>query len=496
MTSKSSPFVLANDSKTKKLVTSDRVLVAPEASPMFDNSFLKAYKIAAFLKVYNYGVRPTRLKREVLYAQIENLYDERFKHEREYVRKTLNKYTDQSDLRAPGPFPIWVYSHFKQRIGANLSLVETRLVNLLFSLETYYNSWEQFNLFYMFVNEVYDASDLNCFLLLRSIVLDEMRAQNKKLTAKKQVQLFNFPLTVSACRKYVEEVFTDSSAVNPAMIVAELEEALKKNSLGDRLSAYDFLSFVVREYRNVRDNKKTPVDLQANTLTLGADNGFGGTMIVDLDLGLEAETHKPHETVALRQSDLDPETNAKLINPLITSEMRLLVNQFVDGVSEDDDDQMSNATAITQAKELITAKLDRLLRAFFESNKVLWFKELMIEPQNEESLLHVEGLFKRYREFTKSEVRPNVEYRDFCKRILKTPELTDQISELLTCLLAEDGQDDSKNALSGEEPSKGMNRSHREEDTWGRAFSGHNFSQSRSLNDRNVFKDEGSDDGF
>lgn len=467
---KQSPFVLANKSKINQNSNTDLKLHEPDSLPMFDNTFLNQYKISKLFKVFNYGVRPTKLKKEVLYDQMEYLYDERFNDEKEYVRKSMNKFSENESKTAPGLFYKWIFDFYMKKMNGKIQLVEIKLVNLLFSLHSYASCWEQFHMFALFINENYNQADLNCFLLLRSIIKKEISDANKKLKPKKHLQLYSFGLSIQKCDQFLSQFFPDKTIINAELIMDNLKEELKKMNMLNKISSYDFLSFVIREYKTMKEGKKSN-----NVLT--------------------NEMSESAQTMKVDGQEIDPEVNSKMINPLIKEEMRRVIQEFFEKILKDETIKETQWEALNSAKMTIFRKLEILLTAFFEGNKMLWFNELFIDQPTEENLLYIEDLFKKYRCFIRSEVLSNKEYKEFCKQIIKTPELADKISTLMTEILGE-GDDESQesNYKENEQNSADLNGID-EENEFGE-FSDPSNENSQNLRESNVFKNSSSEHFF
>ena len=60
---KKSPFVLANQFKVSDAAKAQVDLSDRDEIRVFDNSFIKKYKLSDLFKFYSYGVRPTKLKK-------------------------------------------------------------------------------------------------------------------------------------------------------------------------------------------------------------------------------------------------------------------------------------------------------------------------------------------------------------------------------------------------------------------------------------------------
>jgi len=60
---KKSPFVLANQFRVSEAAKAQVDLNDRDEIRVFDNSFLKKYKLSDLFKFYSYGVRPTKLKK-------------------------------------------------------------------------------------------------------------------------------------------------------------------------------------------------------------------------------------------------------------------------------------------------------------------------------------------------------------------------------------------------------------------------------------------------
>lgn len=352
----------------------------------------------------------------------------RFQDETEFIRKSMNRFVEEESLKEPSNFSNWAYSLYVRRFAGNTKLAETKLISLLASLDAVYTYWEQFNLFYQFINEIYDKTDLNCFLLLRSLVKRDLEdAIRKNKFKRKKVHLYNFPLTPKKCSSYLNEIFKESQAINVELIMRNMLVMLKKHSSTENISAYDFLAFTTREYKAIREKRHAPI---TNTGYLQTYLTKSGPIQDDTPKSVYANP----QTVSAKES--------------IREEMKKLVNIFVDAVLAEELPQGKHQQSIIDAKELIMSKFDNFLTAIFTSNKVLWFKELMVEDPEEAQMSYVEDLLKQYRKFSTNPGATAEQYKEFCKQIFKTPEVSDQISSLLTYIIEGNSAEESIFKLS------------------------------------------------
>jgi len=340
----------------------------------------------------------------------------------------MNRFGEEENLREPANFSNWVYSLYVRRFAGNEKLAETKLISLLASLDTVYTYWEQFNLFYQFINEIYDKTDLNCFLLLRSLVKRDLQeAIRKSKLKRKKLHLYNFPLTTKKCSAYLNEIFKESQAINVDLIMRNMLIMLKKHSSTENISAYDFLAFTTREYKGIREKRHAPM----------TNTGYLQTYLTKSG-SVQEETPKP--------INVNPQLIAA--KDSIREEMKKLVNVFVDAVLAEELPQGKHQQSVIDAKELIMSKFDNFLTAIFTSNKILWFKELLVDDPEEDQMSYVEDLLKEYRRFSTTSVATAEQYKEFCKKIFKTPEVSDQISSLLTYIIEGNSAEESIFKLS------------------------------------------------
>lgn len=352
---------------------------------------------------------------------MESIYNKRFKVEMEYIRKCLNKFAEDDEKKEPGPFYIFVYDLYQSDFKNVRKTAETKLMNMLASLHAYHPYYGHFSLFFHFLNGNFNSLDLNCFLLLRFMVLKDVEVKNDKMKFKKhKYHLHNFEITARQGAKYLIEMFKDCDQIN---IESILKTVFPPNVA--KMCAYDFLISAIKQYKSIRQGKEVIKQAESRKSS-------------EITESLEYfETHKS-EYVDLR---------AKL-----REQMRFLVDKFIESLSKEDLPVANSRRSIIDIRDIIFSKLDNLLIALYEDNRKAWFKELLIECPEEEHISYAQELFDNFKYLVRYSVDDSEKLREFCKKILKTPQVNNQISSLLTYVFGnEESEESEQESLSQSE---------------------------------------------
>ena len=462
-TSKKSPFVLANSFKITDDLKETYNSNKKYEINVIKYNFLKKYILPSLFKLYNYGVRPKRWIKKKLYQEIEQIYDKRFKDEMTYIRKTLNIFAEDDEKKEPLIFYKYVYDYFLKKCKKNVKLAEARCLNLLASLDVFYEKENHFRLFFNFINNNYNSLDLNCFLLLRFIVLKDMNKKNKKMNLQKPTFfLHNFQFGPKKCKIFLKEMFKECEFIDPeemTNLIFSLDSTITKFK---KINSYFFLCFVVERYKKIREirqnknisqseeeeeeyTKNTPNNTQKieksnsenenseieNSENENLENKNKKELISDLDSFIEKEEKINEENL-----------RSKLNTPdLIREEMKKLVDKFVDSLLEEDFSEEGNKKSLLDIKSLILVKLNKLITALCNDNKNNWFSEMLIEDPEENQIICATEIFERFKYIIINCITDQKELRDFCKSIFKTPEVNNQISCLLTYIFDNNNND-------------------------------------------------------
>ncbi len=151
---KDSPFVMANSTNFSKLKLSSKIKNSKNSNPHIEN--LTKYKLLSMLKFLSYGVRPKKLTFQNLYLLIESIYDQRFKDEMKYVWKTLNRFSEDTNIKEPESFNKYVFNFFKKKYKNNIKVYDNKILNYISSLEFFWKEILFFDLNYKFLNEEFN----------------------------------------------------------------------------------------------------------------------------------------------------------------------------------------------------------------------------------------------------------------------------------------------------------------------------------------------------
>lgn len=344
---------------------------------------------------------------------MESIYDKRFKIEMDYIRKCLNKFAEEDEKKEPRSFYIYIYDLYLSDFKNNRKLAEIKIMNVLASLTAYYPYYGHFRLFYNFLNSNYNSLDLNCFLLLRFMVLKDVDIKNEKTKFKKnKYHLHNFEISAKQCAKYLVEMFKDCEQFSIENI---LKSIFPKNV--PKIFAYDFLIKAIKEYKSIRQGKEEPQKPEIDSM--------------------------PQITESLEYYETH---NSELFDLRIKlkEHMQQLVDKFIESLSREDLPMTNSRRSIIDIRDIIFSKLDSLLNALYDDNKKAWYKELLIEYPDEENISYAIELFNDFKYLSKNNIDDSEKLREFCKRILKTPQVNNQISSLLTYVFGNDESEDSE----------------------------------------------------
>ena len=131
---------------------------------VYSVKFLDNYLVSDYFKAPLYGVRPVKLKRRVLFSELDHLFESRFKIEILEIRKSGNAKSKKAHLVR---FSKFVYQTYAKRYSGNHGMAEKKLIALLYSVDQEAPRSKYVALFVDFVNDCFDAVELKCFLLLR-----------------------------------------------------------------------------------------------------------------------------------------------------------------------------------------------------------------------------------------------------------------------------------------------------------------------------------------
>ena len=483
-TSKKSPFVLANSFKI-----SDELKQTYNTNKKYEINvlkfgFLEKYKLPSLFKLYNYGVRPKRLIKRKLYTEIEEIYNKRFKDEMTFIRKTLNIFAEDEEKKEPLIFYKYVYNYFLIKSKKNVKLAETKCLNLLASVDIYYEKENHFRLFFNFINNNYNSLDLNCFLLLRFIVLKDMNLKNKKMNLKKPTFfLHNYQFGPKKCKKFLKEMFKECEFIDPCEmtnLIFSLDSTITKFK---KINSYFFLCFVVERYKRIREIRQKDQSIEnrsssSSEVNSKENNSFTNTkQIQNPKNSLQSENSSPSksEKSEISEKDLTNELDSFIKNEekinsenlhsklnipdLIREEMKKLVDKFVDSLLEEDFSEKKNKKSLIDIKTLILVKLNKLITALCKDNKNDWFLEMLIENPEKNQINCADDIFDRFKYIVVNCIYDQKELREFCKSIFKTPEVNNQISCLLTYIFDSNNNEgesfEESLVREGEESEKG-----------------------------------------
>ena len=348
---------------------------------------------------------------------MESIYDKRFKTEMDYIRKCLNKFAEDHEKIEPDPFYIYVYQLYLKDFKNNRKTAETKLLNVLCTLNAYSPHYGYYQLFSDFLNGNYNSLDLNCFLLLRFMILRDIEAKNEKIKFKKQkYHLHNFEIDARQGAKYLIEMFKDCAQIN-------IESILKSIFPPEvsKMQAYVFLILAIREYKEIREGRMERETTEEPRIV-----------------------ESPQITESLEYFETQKSEKVDLI-PKLKEHMEFLIDKFIQSLSKEDLPMSNSRRSLIDIRDVIFSKLDNLLSALEHDNQEAWFKELLIEYPDEDNIEQAKELFGAFNQFSKGNVDDDEKLREFCKKILKVPEVNNQISSLLTYFF---GNDDSE----GSEP--------------------------------------------
>lgn len=355
----------------------------------------------------------------MLYELLEGIYDKRFKHEMEYIRKCLNKFAEDEEKKEPSVFYQYFYNTLMKDYKGNRKTAETKILNILASLEHFCGSFAYFQLFKLFLNNDLTSLELNCFLLLRFMILKDIETRNKKLKySKVKLHLHNHEITVKSCKKYLFEMFKDCEQIDTEDILEKVFPADKK-----MMNAYEFLIAVIDEYKKVRKTSKEGEEEIESRL-------------VESELTQNSGNKDNINESSLQNSQCNVQTRLR-------EEMRYLVDKFIESLTNENFSVQNREKSINDIKNIIFSKLDNLLIALFDGNQNAWFKELLIEQPEQENIEYAMELFQDYIYLYNNQITNADLLKEFCKKILKTPEVNNQISSFLTYVFGNNEEEES-----------------------------------------------------
>ena len=98
----------------------------------------------------------------------------------------MNIFNEDQVFKPPSKFYKFVFEYHKQKFKNNIKIFEGKILNLLASVEKFKNSDRGVNIFYKFLTGLYNWLDLNCFLLMRVLIVKDIEVKNNKIKLKTQ----------------------------------------------------------------------------------------------------------------------------------------------------------------------------------------------------------------------------------------------------------------------------------------------------------------------
>jgi hypothetical protein len=375
-----------------------------------------------FLELVNplVGIRGKRMNINVLKYSIQEIYSIRFIND----TNTINNNNNKDEEIEPIPFPNFVFEFFTNKFTKK-PLVDQHSLDILLSIDYYKKNDEMINIFSNFLDEKYEPDDLEFFLYVRSCLEKEMKIMFIEIARENMKKQYNndeeknlCALNVKSCLNVANSVYGNEQEELLNSFMKKIEDILtQQKNMGIKknlIPCDQVLEITLKDYH---ENKFTQNPENINNIN---------------------EDNNLIKNKELNNNYIDEDKSQKLKyilgNYIKEKELDVFFSKLLTSYSIYEKSNKNIEETLSSIKELVTKKVNLLIKILFERDENGWFNSLKLKNIDEITQNYFNKLIELIDEmlsYDNLQEIPEKTIEEFSQTLLSTPELNTQINKLV-----------------------------------------------------------------
>lgn len=379
------------------------------------------------------GVRGKRLNISALKCIIEEIYSIKYLSD----NNADPKEEEDAEMHS---FPLFVFEFLSNKYTKK-PMVDQHSLDLIYSIDYYKKDFDEFKIFFKFLNEEYDQDDLDFFLYVRSCIENEVKStfmeNSRALLKKNSDEADKFNLSVKSCLNIANAIFGNEEEDLLSSFMEKIDNILSKqrdsnNGSGNTIEAWKILKITLEDYHEDKENKNEAGDQNARR---GDDDNYNQGSFG----GNNSETYNNLQRnygMDEIENEEDKSERLKLIigEYIKEKELDIFFSRLLSSYSKYETSNKQIEEILASNKNLVSKKVNLLIQLLFDDNQEGWLKSLKVDPQNTEANNYYAKLREYYEEMMGYERLTDIKeelVEGFAQTLLSTPELSNQINKLI-----------------------------------------------------------------
>ena len=367
---------------------------------------------------------------------IEEIYSIRFIND----TNTINTANQNEEIETI-PFPNFVFEFFTNKF-IKKPLIDQHSLDILLSVDYYKKKDLSINIFAKFLNEEYESDDLEFYLYVRSCLEKEMKIMfievarenvKKKISDESIDNKCN--LNIKSCLNVANAIYGNEQEelLNSFMKKIEdiLEEQKNMGIKNNYISAYKILEITLDDYHNNKfngnenENENEQDNEEFNNMKFSNNQNSSTYNNLQKSFG-EGNISNIDDKISRLKTIIGGYIKQK--------ELDVFFGKLLSSYSIYEKSQKNIAETMASIKELVSKKVNLLIKILFEKDENAWFNSLKLKNEDDESKEYFSKLIQLIDEmmqYDKLQEIPEELMENFSQTLLSTPELNNQINKLV-----------------------------------------------------------------
>ena len=408
--------------ETKKFQNNNINNNAFDKKPITKKNYLEIFegKYQKFLELVNplVGIRGKRMNINVLKYSIQEIYSIRFIND----TNTINNNNNKDEEIEPIPFPNFVFEFFTNKFTKK-PLVDQHSLDILLSIEYYKKNDEMINIFSNFLDEKYEPDDLDFFLYVRSCLEKEMKVMFIEIARENMKKQYNndeeknlCALNVKSCLNVANSVYGNEQEELLNSFMKKIEEILsQQKNMGIKknlIPCDQILEITLKDYHE-------------NKFTQNPENNNNN---------INEENNQIKNNNFILDEDKSQKLKYIIGNYIKEKELDVFFSKLLTSYSIYEKSNKNIEETLSSIKELVTKKVNLLIKILFERDENAWFNSLKLKNIDEITQNYFNKLVELIDEmlsYDNLQEIPEKIIEEFSQTLLSTPELNTQINKLV-----------------------------------------------------------------
>ena len=367
---------------------------------------------------------------------IEEIYSIRFINDTNSIN-TANQNEEIETI----PFPNFVFEFFTNKF-IKKPLIDQHSLDIILSVDYYKKKDLSINIFAKFLNEEYESDDLEFYLYVRSCLEKEMKImfievarENVKRQYSEESNENKCNLNIKSCLNVANAIYGNEQEelLNSFMKKIEdiLEEQKNMGIKNNYISAYKILEITLDDYHNNKfngnenENENEQDNEEFNNMKFSNNQNSSTYNNLQKSFG-EGNISNIDDKISRLKTIIGGYIKQK--------ELDVFFGKLLSSYSIYEKSQKNIAETMASIKELVSKKVNLLIKILFEKDENAWFNSLKLKNEDDESKEYFSKLIQLIDEmmqYDKLQEIPEELMENFSQTLLSTPELNNQINKLV-----------------------------------------------------------------